>query len=283
MATIIACDSACDLSPEIVNQNNIKIIPLNVILGDKNYKDGVDITPDDIYEYHEKHGVLPKTAAINAAEFEDELTSFTQNGDSVVLFTISSKMSVTNLNAKMAAEEIGNVYVVDSANLSTGIGLLLLEACRMAKEGMDAEAIANECRELTKYVDASFVIDSLEYLSKGGRCSALAALGANLLKIKPMIQVKDGSMGVTKKYRGKYENVLTEYVADKLANKDDIRTENVFVTHAGVDESVVKAVCEQIASTMDFKNLYITRAGSTVSSHCGRNTLGVLFIRNNAL
>lgn len=280
---IISSDSTCDLSAELKEKYGIKIIPLGITLGTQVYRDGVDITPEDIYAHHEKTGELPKTTASNVGECIDYFTELKKDGDAIIHFTISSAMSSTYNNTCMAAEEFDDVYVIDAQNLSTGSGLLVLAAAEMANSGMEAPAIVEELEKLVPCVDASFVIDSLEYLHKGGRCSAVAMLGANLLKLKPCIEVKNGSMGVGKKYRGAYGRVLSEYVDERLQNVDDIDTSRVFVTHAGCDEDVVNAVVEQIKSKGIFDEVLLTRAGCTVSSHCGANTLGVLFIRKSPI
>ena len=280
---IISSDSTCDLSAELKERYDIKIIPLGVTLGDKVYRDGVDINPDEIYAHHAKTGELPKTTAANVGECIDYFADLTKDGAAVIHFTISSTMSSTYSNACLAAEEFENVYVVDSKNLSTGGGLQVVAAAEMAKSGMTAPEIVAELEKISPCVDASFVIDSLEYLHKGGRCSALAMLGANLLKLKPCIEVKNGVMGVGKKYRGAYGRVLTEYVNERLANVNDIDTSRVFVTHAGSDPEIVDAVVEQVKATGIFKEVFLTRAGCTVSSHCGANTLGVLFIRKSPI
>lgn len=280
---IISSDSTCDLSAELKERYGIKIIPLGITLGTEVYRDGIDITPDDIYAHHAKTGELPKTTASNVGECIDYFTDLTKDGDAVIHFTISSTMSSTYSNACLAAEDFENVYVIDSKNLSTGGGLLVIAAAEMAKSGMEAPAIVEELEKLAPCVDASFVIDSLEYLHKGGRCSALAMMGANLLKLKPCIEVKNGSMGVGKKYRGVYGRVLSEYVDERLQNVDDIDNSCVFVTHAGCDEAIVSAVVEQVKSKGIFKEVFLTRAGCTVSSHCGANTLGVLFIRKSPI
>jgi DegV family protein with EDD domain len=278
---VIISDSTSDLSPELIDRYDIKIIPLRVSLGDKQYTDGVDITPEMIYEHYEKTGELPKTAAINIAEFTSFVEPYTKDGASVVLFTIGAQMSSTYNNARLAAEDLGNVYAVDTANLSTGGGLLVIAAAEMAQKGMSAAEIATECEKLAKRVDASFVIDDLEFLYKGGRCSALAAFGANALHLKPCIAVRDGKMGATKKYRGKFGEVLKKYVAEQIGDASDIVTDHVFVTHAGCDEEIYMACYEQVKAYCIFKEVHLTRAGCTVSSHCGRNTLGVLFIRKS--
>ena len=278
---VITSDSTCDLSPELRQRYNIDILPLGVTLGGKVYKDGVDITPDDIYAHHDKTGELPKTTAANVDEFYNFFKTFADEGKTVIHFDISSGMSSTYNNARIAAEEFENIYVIDSANLSTGIGLLVIAAAEMVNDGLEAEEIVTKIKALVPMVDASFVIDNLEYLYKGGRCSALAAFGANMLKLKPCIEVKDGAMGVSKKYRGKYSDVLKTYVSERLGDGSGIDDSRVFVTHAGCDEEIVKQVVEQVKATGIFKEVFLTRAGCTVSSHCGANTLGVLFIRKH--
>ncbi len=280
---IISSDSTCDLSAELKERYDVKIIPLGITLGDKVYRDGLEITPDEIYAHHAKTGELPKTTAANVGECMDYFADLTKDGDAVIHFTISSTMSSTYSNSCLAAEEFENVYIVDSKNLSTGGGLQVVTAAEMAKSGMTAPEIVAELEKITPCVDASFVIDSLEYLHKGGRCSALAMLGANLLKLKPCIEVKNGVMGVGKKYRGVYGRVLTEYVSERLQNVDDIDTSRVFVTHAGCAPEIVDAVVEQVKSTGIFKEVFLTRAGCTVSAHCGANTLGVLFVRKSPI
>ena len=276
---VITSDSTSDLSSELRQRYNINILPLGVTLGGKVYKDGVDITPDDIYAHHDKTGELPKTTAANVDEFYNFFKKFADEGKTVIHFDISSGMSSTFNNARIAAEEFENIYVIDSANLSTGIGLLVVAAAEMVNEGLEAEEIVAKINDMVPKVDASFVIDNLEYLYKGGRCSALAAFGANMLKLKPCIEVKNGAMGVGKKYRGRYADVLKTYVSERLGDGSDIDNSRVFVTHAGCDEEIVKQVVEQVKEAGIFKEVFLTRAGCTVSSHCGANTLGVLFIR----
>ncbi|MBE6577606.1 MAG: DegV family protein [Ruminococcaceae bacterium] len=278
---VILSDSTSDLSQELIDKYDIKIIPLKVGLGEQQYIDGVNVDPEMIYAHYEKTGELPKTAAVNILEFADALRQYTADGSSALIFTIGSQMSSTFNNACLAAEDFENVYVIDTQNLSTGGGLLILAAAEMAEKGMSAADIAKECELLVPRVDASFVIDDLEFLYKGGRCSALAALGANALKLKPCIAVRGGKMGATKKYRGRFGDVLKKYVADQIGDASDIVTDHVFVTHAGCDESIYMACYEQVKAYGVFKEVHLTRAGCTISSHCGRNTLGVLFIRKN--
>lgn len=280
---VISSDSTCDLSQELIDRYQIKIIPMGVSLGDDLYRDGFDITPDDIYAHHAKTGQLPKTSAINIAESAECFAELTKDGSAVIHFTISSSLSATYNNARVAAEDFEDVHVVDSKNLSTGNGLLVIAAAEMAKQGLEAKEIAQKVTELADCVDASFVVDNLEYLAKGGRCSAVAAFGANLLQLKPCINVKNGAMGVGKKYRGKFEKVLIGYVAERLADKDNIDLDRVFVTHAGCDPQVVESVVTAVKNTLPFKEVFVTRAGCTISSHCGANTLGVLFVRKTPL
>ena len=269
------------MSKEILEKYNIVTNPFTVNLGDNQYHDGVDITPDDIYEYHKKTGELPKTAAINMAESLEFFKSLKQDEDTqLIFFTLSGTMSGTYQYACLAAEEIGGVFVVDSKNLSTGVGLSVIKAAELAKDGKSAEEIVDFINnEYINYVNSSFIIDSLEYLHKGGRCSSLAALGANLLKLKPCIEVVGGAMKVGKKYRGNFENVLTEYIEARLANAENIDLERIFVTHAGCDKEIVENVANQVKKALPFKEVLITRAGATISVHCGRNTLGILFVQ----
>ena len=277
---IVASDSTCDLGSELIARYGIRILPLSVNLGEKIYTDGVDIDPGMIYRHYEEKRELPKTAAPNVLDFETFYQKYTAQGYAVVMFTISSEMSSTYNNARLAALDFEDVYAIDSRNLSTGGGLLVLHAAELAAAGKSAAEIAEECRALADKVDASFVIDNLEFLHKGGRCSALAALGANLLQLKPCICVNGGKMGVGKKYRGRFGMVLQKYIADRIGDGEGIRRNRAFVTHAGCDEAIVAQCVEQVKATGVFDEVLITRAGCTVSAHCGRNTLGVLFVRN---
>ena len=278
---IIGSDSTSDLSAELIQKYDVKIVPLKVNLGENEFVDGVDIDPDKIYAHYEATGELPKTAAPNIIDFNAFFEEHTANGNAVVFFTISSDMSSTYNNARLAASAFDNVYVIDSRNLSTGGGLLVVAAAEMANAGMSAADIAKKCEELVPRVDASFVIDNLEFLHKGGRCSAVAAFGANLLSLKPCITVVDGKMGVAKKYRGKFSKVLEEYVKDRLGDASDVATDHIFVTHAGCDEAIYTKCVDLVKAIAPSADIHITRAGCTISSHCGRDTLGVLFIRKS--
>lgn len=278
---IIASDSTCDLGPELISRYNIQILPLRVSLSDQEYTDGVDIDPEMIYSHYEKTKTLPKTAAISIGNFTDFFRPFVEAGKSVVMFTISSEMSSTYQNGCIAASEFENVHIVDTRNLSTGGGLLVIRAAELAAEGKSAEEIAEHCRSLTDRVDASFVIDSLEFLHKGGRCSAVAAFGANLLSLKPCIVVRDGKMGVAKKYRGSFRSVVKTYIRDQIGDASAIERDHVFVTHAGCDPQLCEEWVALVKELGNFKEVHLTRAGCTISSHCGRNTMGVLFIRKS--
>lgn len=275
--TIITADSTCDLSAEIIEKHGVKILPLYVVLGERSYRDSIDIKPDDIYDYVSANNVLPKTSAGSVDDYLNFFKKLVENGNEVVHFNISSEMSSSYQNACIAASEVGNVYVVDSRNLSTGSGLLVLDAVEMANEGIPAEQIAEKMRSRTPLVRASFVVDKLEYLHKGGRCTAVALLGANLLKIKPRIEVNEGKMGMGGKYRGAYKKVLTEdYVKDVLS-VDNINTKRVFITHTKCDPELVQAVIDKVNSLVKFDEVYETTAGCVITSHCGANTIGVLY------
>lgn len=280
---IITSDSTTDLSPALRERFGIPLMPLGISLNDREYTDGVDIDPEMIYENYRSNHTLPKTAAPNLEDCSEFFRRFVEQGFSVVHFTISSEMSSTYQNSVIAAQEFDGVHVVDTRNLSTGGGLLVVRAAELAQKGLSAAEIARDCRALAPYVDASFVIDSLEFLHKGGRCSSLAMLGANLMNFKPCIVVKDGRMSVGKKYRGKFDQVLLKYLADRVGDASDLVPDHVFITHAGCDDAVVDACVAKLKTLADFKEIHVTRAGCTVSSHCGRNTLGVLFIRTHPI
>lgn len=276
---VITCDSSCDLGPKLCERYHINLNPFRINVGDETFLDGVNITPDDLYAYHEKTGLLSKTSATNVAEHEEFFKQNLKDADELIFFTISSSMSVNYQNACIAAESFNNVYVVDSGNLSSGVGLLVLTAADLAEQGKSAKEIIAEVERLRANVNASFVIDTLEFLHKGGRCSALAALGANLLKLKPCIEVKNGAMGVAKKYRGKFAEVLKTYAKERLENPDNLYLNRVFITHAGCDPKIAEEIAALVKELAPFNEVFITRAGATVSTHCGPNTLGVLFIQ----
>ncbi|MBP3633955.1 MAG: DegV family protein [Oscillospiraceae bacterium] len=275
----ITSDSTCDLSPEQIARHNIGILPLTVTMAERNYLDGVDIKPTDIYDHVAQGGDLPTTSANNIGQYQEAFEGFLKEYDAVIHLNISSGFSSCYQNACLAAEEFENVYVINSLNLSTGHGLLVMKAAELAESGMEPAKIAEVLNETALRVDASFILDKLEYLKKGGRCSAAAALGANLLKLKPCIEVKDGKMGVGKKYRGAFEKCLREYITDRLANRDDLDLDRIFITHSGVSEEWLKIAQDTVRELQPFKEICITSAGCTVCSHCGPDTIGVLYIR----
>ena len=280
MKVKIISDSTCDLSAELIEKYNISLLPLYVSIGNGAKKDGLEVTPKDIYRYVEETGKLPKTSAPNLGDFLEIFSYWHDKGYSIVHFSISSDFSSSYHNACIAAEEIGDVYVVDSKNLSTGQGLVVLHGADLLRQGKSAEEIKNECDKLTSKIEASFVVDSIDYLHKGGRCSAVAALGANLLKLKPCIEVIDGKMIPSKKYRGKIDRVILNYVDDRLKDRKDIVYGRIFITHTKCNPETVKLVKDRITTLCpNFDEIIETTAGCTITSHCGPDTLGVLFIR----
>ena len=275
----ITSDSTCDLSKDLIEKFNIAIIPLTVVKDGQAYQDGIDITPADIFAHVANGGDLCSTAAISVGGYEEHFKQYADQYDGVIHINISSEFSCSYQNACLAAEEFENVRVIDSRNLSTGQGLVVLKACELAKSCDDLDEIKNQLDAFTEKVEASFLIDHLQYLVKGGRCSSAAALGANLLNLKPCIDVKNGKMTVTKKYRGKFEKCLSSYVKDRLSDRDDLDRGTLFVTRTPVTEESLQTVREAVDAYADFENIYWTEAGCTVSCHCGPGTLGVLFVR----
>ncbi len=276
----IISDSTCDLSQEILDANGISLVPLTVIKDHKEFKDGITITPAEIFAHVAAGGSLCSTSANSVGEYQEQFEKYVHNYDGVLLITIGSGFSSCFQNASIAAGEYANVRVVDSQNLSTGQGLVVLEACRLAKECTSLDELAEKVQAFTSRVEASFLLDRLDYMVKGGRCSSAAALGANLLNLKPCIEVKDGKMSVVKKYRGKYDKCLSGYVKDRLADRTDVTGEILFVTCTPVSDSCYSAVMDSVKEYGSyFEAVYETTAGCTVSCHCGPGTLGVLFVR----
>lgn len=275
----ITADSTCDLSKELVEENEIELLPLYVVKEGVSYRDGLEITPQDIFDFVAQGNEPYKTAAVSVADYEDCFSRLSPQYDAVIHINLSAEFSSCYQNACLAAQQFSNVYPVDSRNLSTGSGHIVMEAVRLAKMGLSAPDIVRRLQDLTSRVEASFLIDSLEYLHKGGRCSSLAALGANLLHLKPCIEVVDGKMKVGKKYRGTFEKCLLAYVKERLENRDDLVTDRIFVTHTPCDAKTVEAVKKSVKQYGGFSQVTETQAGCTISSHCGPNTLGVLFIR----
>ena len=279
MRVKIISDSTCDLSPELLERYDIAITPLCVIKDGKEFHDGVDITPADIFTHVDGGGELCSTAAVSQFEYTQMFARYAKEYDEVVQINIGSNFSCCYQNACLAAQEFDNVFVVDSGNLSTGQGLLVVAAAKLAQQGVSGIEIAERVRALAPKVEASFLIERLDYMRKGGRCSAVAALGANLLKLKPCIEVREGKMSVCKKYRGSFEKCIRQYVKERLDGREDIATELVFITHAAADTNVVAAAKEETAQYGSFEEVEETQAGCTVSCHCGPNTLGILFVR----
>ena len=275
----ILSDSTCDLPQEVLEKYNITMIPLSVIKDGVAYTDGVNITPADIFNHVANGGDLCSTAALNIGEYTEQFSKYVNEYEGVIHINISAEFSSCYQNACLAAQEFERVRVIDSRNLSTGQGLVVLKACELAKECNNLDEIAEKLRAFTEKVEASFLLDRLEYMVKGGRCSAAAALGANLLNLKPCIEVKNGKMAVVKKYRGNYAKCLANYVKDRLANREDVDKGTLFVTRTPVTDECLSAVKEAVATYNDFETTYWNEAGCTVSCHCGPGTLGVLFVR----
>ena len=276
---IISADSTCDLPQELLERFDIRIIPLTVLLGEDSYFDDANFSPDKIYEYYKVSGTLPKTSAPSVQQFIDFFTPMTESGCEVVHLSISSELSATFSSSRIAASELEGVYTIDSRSLSTGIALLVLEAAKFRDEGMSAAEIAAHIEALIPNVETSFVIDTLEFLWKGGRCSGVAALGANMLKLRPAIGMKDGKLDVYKKYRGNMQNVYKQYARETLSDKE-FYGEYIFITDSGdVSDEAKESVREIIEELAPGHQIFSCRAGSTISSHCGPGTMGVLFIR----
>ena len=275
----IVADSTCDLSAELIEKYDIPVIPLSIIMEDKSYYDGVEVTPDEIFAWANANKTTPKTSAVNIAYSKEILKPFMDNGEDIIFFGISTKMSGTCSAINMIAmqEEYDRLFVVDSANLSTGIGLQIIRAVELAEKGLTAEEIIADIESNKANVRASFVIDTLTFLARGGRCTALTAMMANTLRLHPMIVVRDGAMGVTKKFTGKMDVALNKYfesLKPELAKADPSR---VFITHSGCNEKTILAIYDKLSELGYFNEILITRAGGVISSHSGPNTLGILY------
>ena len=276
---LITADSTVDLSPELKERFDIRILPLMITLGEDHFMDdGVSFTPLDMYQRYHKDGLLPKTSAPGVQEFLDFFTPFVEQGYEIVHLDISAELSNTFNAARLAAAELEGVYVVDSRMLSTGVGLLAIEGAECRDRGMGAREIAEHLESLTDKVSTSFVLDTLEFMWKGGRCTGVAALGANLLRLKPGLEMKDGKLGVYKKYRGTIEKVYEQYIRERLSGKK-VRPGHIFITESGeIEPKVVEQMCALARELSGCREVHHTMAGCTVSTHCGPKTLGVLFI-----
>ena len=275
---IITADSTCDLSPELCSRFQIQVIPLTITLGEATFLDGESFTPADMYARYREDGTLPKTSAPSVQSFLDFFRPFVEQGFEVVHLDISSELSGSFNAARLAASELNGVYVIDSMMLSTGVGLLAIEAAECRDQGTSAFDIAVHLSDLRSKVSTSFVLDTLEFMWKGGRCTGVTAFGANLLKIKPGLEMRNGKLEVCKKYRGNINHVYQQYITERLSGKK-VRPGHVFLTESGeVDPAVLKDLEVLVKQLTGCKEIHHTVAGCTVSSHCGPKTLGVLFI-----
>ena len=279
MSKIAICsDSSLDLTKELIEEYNIHIIPFGITLGDNTFKDGVDVTIQDIFKYVEETKTLPKTNAINSAEYKDFYDSMLKDYDEVMLFCLSSEMSSSFNNAYIASQEYnGKVKVVDSRNLSTGVGMQVIYACELKNKGLSFDEIFDLVHKRRDSVQASFVVEKLNYLHKGGRCNSVQLLGANLLKIRPSIIVNQGKMGMHKKYRGAMSEVVYKYCKDTLEEFNNPCSDFCFITHSDAEPEMVEAAEKAVLESGKFNKVYKTTAGATITSHCGKNTIGILY------
>ncbi|MBQ7485029.1 MAG: DegV family protein [Oscillospiraceae bacterium] len=275
----VTCDSTCDLTAALYSAYDITVLPLGITLGDQLYADGVDVTVQDLYAYADKTGTLPKTSAISPAEYAAAFRPWVEQGYSVIHINISSDMSACYQNACLAAQEVENVYPIDSRNLSSGSGHLALLAVELAREGKSAGEIVEILNERKEKLDVSFVLQHLEYLRMGGRCSGVAVLGANLLKLRPEIRVQDGVMSVGTKYRGSMQRSVCDYIRGRLEGRTDLDLKRIFITHSPMSREVVDAAVALVKELQPFEEVLETDAGSTIGSHCGPDCLGVLFFK----
>lgn len=280
MSIKILADSTCDLSKDILKKYDIDILPLNITLGDSTLKDGYDITPDEIYQWSDQVGQTPKTAAPTIGEAIEFIQPYVNEDRNIIFFGISEAMSATCNVMRLAAENLNykKLYVIDSKNLSTGIGLQVVRAAEYAERGCSVDEILKDNIKINGKVRSSFVVDTLTYLYRGGRCNAVTALLANTLKLKPEIVVTDGKMDVGKKYRGNLKSVILKYITDRREELLAAEPDRVFITHSGCPEEVVNEAAEYLKNLHVFNEILVTRAGGVISSHCGPNTLGVLYI-----
>lgn len=277
----VISDSTCDLSPELLKRYDVDILPLHILLGDKDYLDVKEISPDEIYAWSDANKLTPKTAACSLETVIEVFRNYLEQGMDIVAFSISDEMSSSGSVMRMAVDELnaaGRIHVVNSANLSTGLGLLVVEAAEMAQQGRSAAEIVNAVEQLRPRVRASFVVDTLTYLHRGGRCGGVAALLGSTLKLHPKIVVSSGKMAPAHKYRGKMARVIEHYAADLKDELLTARPERVFITHSGCAQQDIDATIEYLRGLNRFDEVLVTRAGGVISSHCGPGTLGVLFI-----
>lgn len=277
----IISDSTCDLTKDLIAKYDITILPLHIHLGEAEYEDGVNISPDEIYKWSDENKTTPKTAAPSIAETMDLLRVYAEKGDELICFSVSESMSASGNVMRMAAAELeieDKVHVINSANLSTGIGHLVIEAALMAQAGKSSNEIVKAIETMREKVRASFVVDTLTYLHRGGRCSGVAALAGGMLKLHPKIVVENGKMDVSKKYRGKMDSVIMSYAKDMEEALLHAKADRVFITHSGCDKEIIAQVRSYLEGLNHFGEILETRAGGVISCHCGPGTLGVLFV-----
>lgn len=273
---VITADSAADLPKELAEKYDIKIMPMNVIVDGKIFRDGVDISPGVIFGYVEKNGEIPKTSAVSPGEYMDFFEPFLKAGNAVVHLSFCSELSSTHRNAKLASARLGDVYALDTRNLAGGISLLALKACGMRDKGCTAEEIIVDLKKLVPKARVSYLLNSIEFLRKGGRCSAAAAWGANLFSVKPCAAVVNGKIDVIKKYRGKGKAVRLQYANEQLES-DNIDFETAFIYHSGVPEEELSTV-EEMAKQAGFKQVIIAETGCMISLHSGEKAMGIHFL-----
>ena len=284
MSVKIIADSTCDLSKELLEKYEISILPLHIVLGDKEYKDGLEILPDEIYAWSNANKEAPKTSAASISDAMELFETNLKNHDEIVCFSISGQMSTTVNVMRMAVEELDaedKIHIIDSENLSTGGGLLVIEAAIMASAGKSGKEIVTAIEQLKPQVRASFIVDTLTFLHRGGRCSGVAALAGGALKLHPKIVVENGGMKPDKKYRGKMSSAILTYAKELEPQLKDAKTDRVFITHSGCTDEIIQNIYDFVKELNLFDEILITRAGGVISSHCGPGTLGVLFIANN--
>ena len=283
MSVKIIADSTCDLSKDLLERYDISVLPLHIVLGDKEYKDGLEIDPDEIYQWSDENNAAPKTSAASISDAMEIFNKYIKTHDEIICFSISGQMSTTVNVLRMAAEELeaeDKIHIIDSENLSTGGGLLVIEAAIMALQGKNAKEITTSIEQLKPSVRASFIVDTLTFLHRGGRCSGIAALAGGALKLHPKIVVESGAMKPDKKYRGKMSSAILTYAKELEPQLKNAKKDRVFITHSGCNEEIIQSVHKYLEELNLFDEILITRAGGVISSHCGPGTLGVLFIEN---
>lgn len=275
MKILISSDTACDLPKDMLDKYNTPLIPLPITLGSDTYYDNVDISPKDIFDYVDNNNILPKTSAINEHDYSEFFHKHSPNYDAIIHFTLSHKVSACNQNANNAKASFDNVYVVDTMSLSTGMALLIRKACELNEQGKSVQQIIDTVTALRDKVVTSFVIEKLDYLHKGGRCSSLQLLGANILKIRPSILMTDGKLKMNKKYKGKIPQVVANYISDTLKDNPNYDKSQVYLTYSSASTQMLEEAKKSLSDK--FKNVYESRTSGTITSHCGPHTLGIIF------